>query len=243
MNINTDDFPISNHPLFLQKTEKLLYWIQSLSLEEKKELWKCNDKLLELNNERFRYMDLQAGLTPAVFSYEGIQYQYMAPQVMEKESLNYLKSHLRILSAFYGVLSPFEGVVPYRLEMQARLKKKCLPDGSNSLYEFWKDDIYSEITKSDPVILNLASKEYAKVIEPYLKKKDRFVTCIFGVLNGSKVVQKGTLAKMARGEMVNYLAKIDAKTPEDAKGFCRLGFKFRPELSSSNEYVFIIDTV
>ena len=233
MNIRNDDFTYESKAVFLDKTTYLMNLIKGLSLEDKKNLWKCNDKLLELNIKRFNDMELDSCLTPAVYSYEGLQYQYMAPHVMDYNSLNFLKDNLRILSAFYGILSPFDGVVPYRLEMQAKLK------GVLDLYDFWKDDIYKELTKDDHIILNLASKEYSKVIEPYLSDKDTFVTCVFGEMKDGKVVQKGTFAKMARGEMVNYLASINAKSVEKAKGFNRLGFSFKEELSSDKEYIFI----
>ena len=233
MNVKYNDFQPETTPVFLEKTEKLMEWIQGLSIEEKKQLWKCNDNLLSLNTERFQNMDLHKCLTPAIYSYEGIQYQYMAPHVMEIDSLDYIRNHLKILTAFYGVLSPFDGVVPYRLEMQAKLK------GTPDLYKFWSDDIYKEITKDDSVILNLASKEYSKAVEPYLKPEDIFVTCVFGEMVGGKVVQKGTMAKMARGEMVNYLASIQAKTPEEAKSFNRLDYNFCQDLSTDKEYVFI----
>ena len=233
MNIKYDDFLFEREPVFLNKTEQLMKWIQGLSIEEKKSLWKCNENLLALNAARFENMDLHKCLTPAVYSYEGIQYQYMAPHVMEKDSLDYIRNHLCILSAFYGVLGPFDGVVPYRLEMQAKLK------GHEDLYKFWGDSIYKEITKEDKVILNLASKEYSKAVEPYLQPGDKFVTCVFGELVGEKVVQKGTMAKMARGEMVNFLAQKKAASPEAAKDFNRLDFHFREDLSTENEFVFV----
>ncbi len=74
-----------------------------------------------LNFQRFAKMDLERNLTPAILAYEGLQYQYMAPGILTQEALDYLQRHLRILSGFYGVLSPFDGVVPYRLEMQANV--------------------------------------------------------------------------------------------------------------------------
>ena len=46
----------------------------------------------------------EKNLTPAVLSYEGIAYQYMAPAVFETGQFEYIQEHLRILSAFYGVL-------------------------------------------------------------------------------------------------------------------------------------------
>ena len=60
-------------------------------------------------------------LTPAVLSYEGIAFQYMAPSVFEDRQFEYIQDRLRILSAFYGVLKPMDGVTPYRLEMQTKV--------------------------------------------------------------------------------------------------------------------------
>ena len=48
----------------------------------------------------------------------------MAPAVFEEQAFTWLEKHLRILSGFYGALSPFDGVIPYRLEMQARFHKE-----------------------------------------------------------------------------------------------------------------------
>ena len=45
----------------------------------------------------------------------------MAPSVFEIQQFEYLQNHLRILSAFYGILKPMDGVTPYRLEMQAKV--------------------------------------------------------------------------------------------------------------------------
>ena len=101
-------------------------------------------------------MDLYNRLTPAILAYEGIAFQYMAPAVFETSQLDYAQKHLRILSAFYGVLRPMDGVTPYRLEMQA---KAAMGNAGNC------------------------------------------------ELSGGKLVTKGTYAKMARGEMVRYMAE------------------------------------
>ena len=49
---------------------------------------------------------------------------------------------------------------------------------------------------------------------------------------------KGTYAKMARGEMVRFMAENSIESPEDIKRFDRLGYAFRPDLSSDTEYDF-----
>ena len=119
MRTDTDSFIWKDLPVFLSRTEVIFTELKKLSYEELKALWKCNDKIAAQNVERLQTLDLHKALTPAVMAYEGIQYQYMAPGVFSQEELAYVQDHLRILSGFYGLLRPFDGVIPYRLEMQA----------------------------------------------------------------------------------------------------------------------------
>lgn len=235
MNVDTDSFAISGMPRFLKDTEILMRRIQSLSLAEARALWKCNDALAELNFQRFRDMDLEHRLTPAVMAYEGLQYRHMAPGVLTQGALSYIAEHLRILSGFYGLLRPFDGVTPYRLEMQARLAVGTCRD----LYEFWGNRLYKSLTEESGTVINLASKEYSRCIEKYITAKDRWITVEFGELDTGKIKQKGTLAKMARGEMVRFLAENDICDPKDIREFHELGFSFCEELSSPEKYVFI----
>lgn len=236
MNIDTDTLAFRSMPVFLSETEELLAWMRRLTFAEAKAVWKCNDKIAEQNYRRFQEMDLERNLTPAVIAYEGIQYQYMAPAVFGGAQTDYIQEHLRILSGFYGVLKPFDGVTPYRLEMQAKASE------AGDLYKFWGDKLYREVAgeeKDGGLILNLASKEYSKCVEKYLTPEDTYVTVVFGELADGKVKQKGTLAKMARGEMVRYLAENKVEDPERIKGFDRLGYCFEETLSNEKEYVFL----
>lgn len=236
MNVDTDTLPYKDLPVFMEETEVLMQWMRALPFGKAKGLWGCSEKIAEQNYKRFQEMDLHKNLTPAILSYEGIQYQYMAPSVFHSGEMEYIQEHLRILSGFYGVLKPFDGVTPYRLEMQT----KAGPKGD--LYSFWGERIYKEIA-ADGQILNLASKEYSKCVEKYLGRDDIFVTCIFGELTDGKVKQKGTLAKMARGEMVRFMAEKAAEDFEALKGFDRLGYQFDEEHSTEKEYVFLKERV
>jgi len=235
MKEDTDTFAVNDVPVFTEKASMLADLIRQMSYDEQKKLWGCNDKIADLNRNRFEDMDLYGRLTPAILSYDGIQYTYMAPAVFEDGQFEYVQEHLRILSGFYGVVKPLDGVVPYRLEMQAKLSA----EGKRNLYEFWGDDIYREVTDESRVIINLASKEYSKCIEKYLQPEDTFITCVFGELESDRVVTKGVYAKMARGEMVRYMAQIQAGKPEDIKSFNRLGYVFDEKRSDDKEYVFI----
>lgn len=235
MNIDTDSLPVQSEPVFLRDAEKIKNYMQALSYEEAKRLWACNDKIAELNFARFREMDLKKNLSPAILSYEGIQYQYMAPAVFTDSALSYIQEHLRILSGLYGVLKPLDGIVPYRLEMQAGAKV----EGSANLYDFWGGKIYGNILDGDGIVINLASKEYSRCIEHYLKPDDIFVTCVFGELKEGKIIQKGTLAKMARGEMVRYMAENNVTDLEGLKEFTGLGYQYQKDISKERDYIFL----
>ena len=183
---------------------------------------------------RLEQMNLREQLTPAVLAYEGIAYQYMAPAVFEDGHYDYVQEHLRILSAFYGVLKAMDGVSPYRLEMQA----KASIGGKKDLYELWGNRLYEAVRDESGVIVNLASKEYSKCIEKYLTPEDRYITIVFCEKSGDKLVTKGTYAKMARGEMVRYMAEHRIEEPREIQKFDRLGYVYREALSSDTEYIF-----
>ena len=229
-----DDLGFYDLPVFLDKTKEILKCLKSLSKNELKEIWKCNDKIADENIDRLEKMNLEGDLTPAILAYDGIAYKYMAPSVFEDNQFSYVQDHLRILSAFYGVLKPMDGVITYRLEMQAKLRVGDYKD----LYAYWGDNLYKSIVDESHVIINLASKEYSKCIEKYLNERDRYITITFCELLNGKLVTKGTYAKMARGEMVRYMAENNISDVEKIKSFDRLDYVYRDELSSDDEYVF-----
>ena len=231
---DTDNIAPVELPVYIDKTAEVLNWMKSKSKEELKAIWKCNDKIAEQNFNRLENMDLYNRLTPAVLAYEGIAFQYMAPSVFEIQQFEYLQNHLRILSAFYGILKPMDGVTPYRLEMQA----KAEIEEKTNLYDYWGNRLYHSVIDDSRTIINLASKEYSKCIERYLSDKDNYITITFCELSGDKIVTKGTYAKMARGEMVRFMAENNIENPVDIQKFDRLGYTFRGNLSSETEYVF-----
>ena len=234
MNVDTDSFAVEALPRFLADTERLKEAMRAMPERDLQTLWKCNDAIARLNVGRLREMDLRRGLTPAIVSYEGIQYRYMAPGVMETGQLDYLRDHLRILSGFYGLLRPFDGVTPYRLEMQARLSVA----GAKDLYAFWGGRLAEQLAAETSWVLNLASKEYSRAVEPHLPPGVRFLTCTFGERRDGRVLEKGTMCKMARGQMVRWLAENRIERPEDIRAFSDLEYRFDPELSAEDHFVF-----
>ena len=246
MNVENDLFLSRSTPCFIQDTQRIMERLQQLTPSELKELWNCNDQILQLNLDRLSHMDLTKNLSPAILTYEGLQYQAMAPRIFEQHQWDYVEHHLFILSGFYGLLRPFDGVVPYRLEMQARLAM----DSHKNLYDFWGNRLYrrlvGEAADAETIIVNLASKEYSKAIEPWLLKDQKagspvkMITCLFEseTADGKRKI-KATEAKMARGEMVRYLADLGSEDPTVMKQFRGQGYVFDDDASTETEYVFV----
>lgn len=236
MNVDTDTMEIRGLPRFLDRTRLLCDWLKTMSYDQLKALWRCNDAIASLNYERLQHMELEEGLTPAVLAYEGIQYRYMAPHLFSWEQFDYLDRHLRILSGFYGVLRPFDGVTPYRLEMGAKLET----DGARDLYGFWGDKLARVLEPGDGPVVDLASREYSRAVVPHLPRGVPLVACIFGRLRlDGRVVEQGAPCKMARGQMVRWMAEQAVTRVEELREFRDLGYRFSPERSDPGRYVFL----
>ena len=177
-----DAFEVLGIPPFVRETARLHRALLDIERNEGsgglQALWNVSDKLLGpcLNTLHEFGPILKSGdldnpalarhLSPAVMSYHGIQYQSMAPEVMDSAQLAWLQDHLWILSGLYGCVRPFHAVEPYRLEMGAKLAV----DNARDLYAFWGDKLARVIAPagSNATIVNLASAEYAKAVLPCL---------------------------------------------------------------------------
>ena len=156
------------------------------------------------------YQDVYLEVPAADYSFKDGSYGSLGRSSVSLDTVSYthlyVRDRLKILSGLYGLLRPFDGIVPYRLEMQAPLSV----GGKKDLYGYWGDAISRALMEEaeDGIILNLASREYAKTVEPYLSPSFRLIHCVFGERGkDGKIRVKGTQAKMAQGEMVRWLAE------------------------------------
>lgn len=248
-----DAFDVLGIPPFAHQTARLHQALLGIEREDGaaglQALWNVSDRLLTtcldtlhefmpvLSDSDLADPDIARRISPAVMSYHGIQYQSMAPEVMDDEQLTWLQTHLWILSGLCGCVRPFHGVEPYRLEMGAKLAV----DDARDLYGFWDDNLACAIapTGSNTAVVNLASVEYAKAVLPHLAGDATAVTCLFGegIRNG-KPIQRSTASKKARGSMVRWMAENKL---EDVSGLTAfdVGYRHLPELSNKNTLVFL----
>ena len=248
-----DAFEVLGIPPFAHETARLHRALLDIERNEGsgglQALWNVSDKLLGpclntlhefgpiLKNGDLDNPDIARNTSPAVMSYHGIQYQSMAPEVMDTAQLAWLQDHLWILSGLYGCVRPFHAVQPYRLEMGAKLAV----DDACDLYAFWGDKLARTIAPagSNTTVVNLASVEYAKAVLPHLAADATTVTCLFGEsVRKGKPIQRSTASKKARGSMVRWMAENKL---EDAIGLTTfdVGYRHAPELSNHNTLVFL----
>ena len=104
-------------PKFKTKAEELRNHFTSMDYDTLKKTLKASDSIIQ---NVYTMYHSQSPAYPALLTYSGIAFQYMAPDVFSDNELSYVQEHLRILSGMYGMLKPFDLIEPYRLEMQTQ---------------------------------------------------------------------------------------------------------------------------
>ena len=172
----------------------------------------------------------------AVFSYQGTAFKHMGLSSWADEEYNFAQSNLLILSAYYGVLLPFDMISAYRLEMGNRHQ---ILEGYKDLYSLWKEKITNYINNQDiDFVLNLASKEYSDAIDKK-QVKAKWVDCNFYDYKNNEFKIIGNYAKAARGLMVNYIVKNKINSVQGVKQFNVNNYRFDEVNSTTSELKFI----
>lgn len=224
-------FPYESTPEFIKEAKKIHKQLKKYSKEELQRILDCNEEITALNYHRFQNHDLSKPSSSALLTYVGLQYQHMAPHLFSEEQWKYVKEHLWILSGLYGILKPQDGIVPYRLEMQAKLSILK----SKDLVSYWQETLKPHLEKEE-LILNLASKEYSDALR---SAQEKMVDVIFASEKNGQIQVQGTFAKMARGALVRWMAEHQIKSVDEIKGFNDLGFQYRSDLSQEKRLVFV----
>ena len=230
-----NDFNLkSSTPHFINEANNLYQYLKSLDYINLKGVMNASDKICCQVMDNLKRYDINNAYINALMAYDGIQYKMMQPSIMDEDALEYLNKHLYIVSGLYGLLKPFDLIIPYRLEMQSKLNFKHYPN----LYKYWGDKLYQYIFKDDDVLINLASNEYAKAIIPYKQNKHTIINVYFYEETDNGLKEKGVYVKMARGMMVQYLALNKIDQLEKIKTFNELNYQYRDDLSNDTNYIF-----
>jgi cytoplasmic iron level regulating protein YaaA (DUF328/UPF0246 family) len=231
----------STKPQFMREAGELIDILKRQTPAEIATLMDLSDNLAALNVAR--YLAWKPRATPknakqAMLAFNGDVYDGLAAKTLSINQLAWAQEHVISLSGLYGVLRPLDLLQPYRLEMGTRLTNS---QGAN-LYQFWGDKVTAYLNKQlkldmAPVVINLASQEYFKVVN---KKhlKARVIECVFEEHKNGTYKVISFMAKRARGMMARFAIEQQIVEPEKLKAFKTDGYAFAKTESSENRWVF-----
>jgi len=208
--------------LFHHKTNSLDKSLKTYSKAGISKLMKIKNKLLDTVYDTIQS---EHDEQHAINLYNGIVYKEINTNLYDSLQLEYMNEHLRILSAKYGILEPYTGIKPYRLDMTMKPKK-------TNLYHYWHDEI--NMYFDDELIINLASIEFSKLI------KKPMINIHFKEWINEEYKIVTVRAKKARGLMVDYLITHMVSDIEGIKDFKENGYQYNTELSDENNLVFTL---
>ena len=211
---------------FAENSSEIIEKIKTFSVEEIEKKFKLkNEKAQKLLEFYQNYENEKSG--NALASYTGVAYKAIKIETFDKSDFEYLESHLVILSALYGVLTPYTNVKEYRLDMTNSIFE------NKSLYEVWKTTMNKYFEQED-VILNLASKEYSKLITP-----DKLIDFEFWEDSNGKLKQVSTNSKKMRGFTLNYIVKNKISDVKKLRNITLDGYVFDEDMSDERKYVYV----
>ena len=235
----------TTQPEFLDRAADLVNDARKLDPAGIRSLMGVSENIAALNHERF--MNWHApfdrdNAKQAVLAFKGDVYTGLEAETLSAAQLGFAQKHLRILSGLYGILRPLDLMQPYRLEMGLKFANS----GGENLYQFWGDDITRSVNRQirksgSPVLLNLASNEYFKAVQPGALEAE-VITPVFKDLKNGKYRVISFFAKKARGQMARYIIEKEINDVAPLKKYRVAGYRYNAKESTARELVFTRDT-
>lgn len=232
--------PETTQPAQLKQAKVLAGLLQAMDLPALAALMHLSDDLAALTAGRYRAWRppfTPANARPALLAYAGDAYAALDAPSLDAGDLAYAQAHLRILSGLYGLLRPLDLIQPYRLEMGARLANPAGPD----LYAYWRGPLTTALAKALKAdggpLVNLASGEFSSALDAGALP-GRIVAPVFEERAGRGFKVVSYHAKRARGRMARFAIRRRLERAEDLQGFDEDGYRFAPEASGPDRWVF-----
>ena len=225
-------------PLLLEKARQLDAYLKTLSPAQLAKSMSISPTLAEKTHALIAAWTAAPGSQSlALDSFVGDIYSGLHANDLSPEDRDYADESLRILSGLYGIIRPYDGICPYRLEMGYKL-----PDPAfSSLYTFWGDAIARCLPNEGPIV-NLSAVEYSQTVtrfvDPARVVAPKFMTVSPKTGQPEFVVVH---AKIARGAFARWLITNRIQDFAALPQFEDLGYRFVKELSKEEEPTFVCE--
>lgn len=224
-------------PDLLDRAEELVAYLRTLSPAQLGQIMAVSADLAEKTRQQYvRWNGAARRQASAAETFVGDIYSGLRVDDFDAADRTYADAHLRILSGLYGILRPFDGISPYRLEMGYRLP----PGKYASLYRFWGSAIAERLPASGRIV-NLAAAEYSRTVVRYVDP-GRLVAPKFLTVDPASRRPKFVVvhAKIARGAFARWLVTNRVgETDAELRGFDDIGYRYDAELSAPGEPAFV----
>ncbi|MFI3328696.1 MAG: peroxide stress protein YaaA [Rikenellaceae bacterium] len=225
-------------PRFTEHTELIAREMRRYSTEELIEVFRVSRTIAEELCVRFQnFFNDESTLLPAVECYDGVVYKRFKKAAANHQ---YLQSRVRISSLMYGLLRPYDLIRPYRMEGYV-----WLIGSGERIDNYWRnkqtETLINDVKAIGGTLLYLASKEEQNSFVWHdVTSAVRVIDFKFLQNKGGKLKQVVVYTKMARGEMIRYMIENEITEPDDLKAFEWEGYTYRPDLSTPNEWVWVV---
>lgn len=212
------DVPAGQTPQYMETTELLHEELKKLTVDQWQKQFKLSEKAAMENRAR---MNQPQPAAAALAAFHGEAFRNFQAETLSAEDWRYCEEHLRILSAYYGLLRPLDFIRPYRLDPLDKA-------GTLTPLNLWKP-ILRQALDSEEVLI-LASQEYARMVDV-----SDAVTVQF-VKNGRKAPSME--AKKLRGRMARQIVDQRITRRADVRLLSVAGYRYQRELSTAEVWVF-----
>jgi cytoplasmic iron level regulating protein YaaA (DUF328/UPF0246 family) len=239
----SSDLKIGNAeiPIFLDEAAKVNKKLKRLSPEKLMSLQGISENLANQNfkrNQDWASENIQNG-RQAVLAFKGDVYLGLEAEHWSEEDMTFAQDRLYILSGLYGLLKANTSILPYRLEMGTSISIGT----KKNLYAFWQTSLSKyfkgNIPENEPII-NLASKEYFKVLQS-AKLTNPVYNMEFKDYSKGNYKIISFFAKKARGMMANFIVQNRINSIDELKEFNLAGYYFDESSSDHTNFVFLRD--
>lgn len=225
-------------PELLKKAQKLDAYLKTLSTTQLQKIMNISASLAEKTYALIAQWTINPGQQSlAIDSFRGDIYSGLQAQSLSPADRDYADENLFILSGLYGIIRPYDGICPYRLEMEYKL-----PDPTfSNLYKYWGDSIAACLPSKGPIV-NLTSEEYSKSFKPFIDEL-RIVSPKFLTINPKTKEPSFVVvhAKIARGACARWLITHRINDIMELKQFDDLSYRFNQKLSTPTSPTFVCE--
>ncbi|ORO49373.1 peroxide stress protein YaaA [Streptococcus oralis] len=229
--MNTDHPCIETLPL-REESQAVLDSLAHYSASELEIFYKVSAEKAEEEHAHIQALKAhRAKHYPALKLFDGLMYRHIKRDGLTEAEQTYLKNHVLITSALYGVVPALSPMAPHRLDFLMKLKV-----AGKTLKSHWKS-AYDEALEDEDLIFSLLSSEFETVFSKEIREK--MVTFKFMEDKAGQLKIHSTISKKARGAFLTALIEGQVQTVEQTRKLRFAGFEYQPDLSSDLELVFV----